>query len=373
LCWIHAERVLAKLLGFNDEQRAVLEQIRTAVNLALKRMADNKSELLMVLDCPELALPRSRIRALMNSRRPLLGWGLVGVCALFMACGRSGLDARSGHHGNPDDSGRSDVGDSGAAPDASSGKDAMIVVQRDSGASTCGNGFVDPGEECDDGNTLSDDGCSSLCKVECDFTCGCGDPSNLCKPLVICGDGVQSPSEGCDDGNTNNGDGCSANCQVEPHWVCPVPGRPCAPMCGDGVLVGTETCDDGNTVAGDGCGENCLIEGGGPSCGDGVTSGTEECDDGALNNGSTYGACTNRCKYSRCGDGIVNGPEECDLGDARNKSVYGDIEGCTSACTRPHYCGDGIIDSDYGEMCDLGTIGNTVGYYCTPRCIVWLP
>jgi hypothetical protein len=95
LCWIHAERVLAKLLGFNDEQRAALEQIRTAVwelyrdlkaykaaptqdakralekrfddlcatqtcftslNLALKRMAHNKSELLMVLDRPELPL-----------------------------------------------------------------------------------------------------------------------------------------------------------------------------------------------------------------------------------------------------------------------------------------------------------------------------
>jgi hypothetical protein len=95
LCWIHAERVLAKLLGFNDEQRAALEQIRTAVwelyrdlkaykaaptqdakralekrfddlcatqtcftslNLALKRMAHNKSELLMVLERPELPL-----------------------------------------------------------------------------------------------------------------------------------------------------------------------------------------------------------------------------------------------------------------------------------------------------------------------------
>ena len=95
LCWIHAERILAKLLGFNDEQRAALEQIRTAVwelyrdlkaykatptqdakralekrfddlcatqtcftslNLALKRMARNKSELLMVLDRPELPL-----------------------------------------------------------------------------------------------------------------------------------------------------------------------------------------------------------------------------------------------------------------------------------------------------------------------------
>ncbi|MFH0862080.1 MAG: LamG-like jellyroll fold domain-containing protein [Candidatus Altiarchaeota archaeon] len=30
----------------------------------------------------------------------------------------------------------------------------------------CGNGAVDPGEECDDGNSLSDDGCSSACEFE---------------------------------------------------------------------------------------------------------------------------------------------------------------------------------------------------------------
>jgi hypothetical protein len=28
LCWIHAERLLAKLVGFNDEQHAALERIR---------------------------------------------------------------------------------------------------------------------------------------------------------------------------------------------------------------------------------------------------------------------------------------------------------------------------------------------------------
>ena len=31
LCWIHAERILAKLVGFNDEQRTDLEQVRTVV------------------------------------------------------------------------------------------------------------------------------------------------------------------------------------------------------------------------------------------------------------------------------------------------------------------------------------------------------
>ena len=31
LCWIHAERVLAKLMGFNDPRRQALQQVRTAV------------------------------------------------------------------------------------------------------------------------------------------------------------------------------------------------------------------------------------------------------------------------------------------------------------------------------------------------------
>jgi len=95
LCWIHAERVLAKLMGFNDPQRQALEQVRTALwqlyrdlkayqttptaeakqelekqfdtlcktkttfcslNSALERMHRNKAELLMVLERPELPL-----------------------------------------------------------------------------------------------------------------------------------------------------------------------------------------------------------------------------------------------------------------------------------------------------------------------------
>jgi cysteine-rich repeat protein len=32
----------------------------------------------------------------------------------------------------------------------------------------CGNGFVDQGEDCDDGNLIDGDGCSSLCKLESD-------------------------------------------------------------------------------------------------------------------------------------------------------------------------------------------------------------
>jgi hypothetical protein len=29
--------------------------------------------------------------------------------------------------------------------------------------------------------------------------------------------------------------------------------------------------------------------------------------------------------------------------------------GCTFGCTKPHFCGDGHVDTDRGEECDLGS------------------
>lgn len=58
---------------------------------------------------------------------------------------------------------------------------------------TCGNGELNPGEACDDGNEVSGDGCRADClKVE------------------ECGDTIVDDGEGCDDGNDNPGDGCDA-------------------------------------------------------------------------------------------------------------------------------------------------------------------
>src|SRR5947208_2123707 len=54
----------------------------------------------------------------------------------------------------------------------------------------CGNGRMDPGEACDDGNAINGDGCD-----------------NNCTPTG-CGNGVMTAGEGCDDGNAINGDGC---------------------------------------------------------------------------------------------------------------------------------------------------------------------
>jgi len=44
------------------------------------------------------------------------------------------------------------------------------------GAVVCGNGVLEPGEQCDDGNTEDGDGCSSTCKLESPLACD----TNLC-------------------------------------------------------------------------------------------------------------------------------------------------------------------------------------------------
>jgi cysteine-rich repeat protein len=64
----------------------------------------------------------------------------------------------------------------------------------------CGNGFVDPGEQCDDHNQVSGDGCNA----DCTSTETCGNSVR---------DGLQL--EECDDGNLVSGDGCDSNCLLE--------------------------------------------------------------------------------------------------------------------------------------------------------------
>lgn len=88
-----------------------------------------------------------------------------------------------------------------------------------------------------------------------------------------CGDGVLDPYEECDDGNVDPSDGCS------PHCVLEVEPPPPSGRCGDGVLeTRSELCDDGNQRDGDGCDSNCLAmtlsadgggssDGGSPRCG----------------------------------------------------------------------------------------------------------
>ena len=173
---------------------------------------------------------------------------------------------------------------------------ALLLAAGSAHAVQCGDGFLDEpaGEQCDDGNLIDGDGCSSICTFEV--------------PEPFCGDGNLDPGEACDDGNNDDGDGCSANCTVEP-------------FCGDGNLDPGEACDDGNNADNDGCSADCTIE---AFCGDGNLNDGEECDDGNRIEGD---GCDNNCMIEPfCGDGNLDPGEQCDDGN----NVSGD--GCSATC-----------------------------------------
>jgi len=95
----------------------------------------------------------------------------------------------------------------------------------------CGNSNADGTEQCDDGNTVDEDDCTNACQdAACGdgfvWTDGSGaeecddaGESETCDDdctIAECGDGVLDPGELCDDGNTSAGDGCDASCSFEP-------------------------------------------------------------------------------------------------------------------------------------------------------------
>lgn len=65
----------------------------------------------------------------------------------------------------------------------------------------CGDNILGFLEECDDGNNINGDGCSSMCTIE--------------EVFQACGNNILETGEECDDGNNINGDGCSASCNFE--------------------------------------------------------------------------------------------------------------------------------------------------------------
>lgn len=251
---------------------------------------------------------------------------------------------------NGDDIGSDASEADGAGPDAATDGDAA--------QSECGNGVVEDGEQCDDGQSppANSDGCSSTCQVEPDWSCDESEPSTC---ALLCGNGVLDGAEECDDGQSPavGGDGCSAACTVEAEWECDnSEPSACVTICGNGAIDEGEECDDSNSDPLDGCSPSCAIEAGWicnsdapPSacatvCGDGIAAGDEECDDGdgesALVNGD---GCDTECAVEEgwqcdefspsscnaiCGDGVILGEEQCDDG----QSEPADGDGCSATC-----------------------------------------
>ena len=188
----------------------------------------------------------------------------------------------------------------------------------------CGDGVVDPGEECDDGPA---NGEMSACKLDC--------------TAAFCGDGLVGPREACDDGNQVDDDECTNGCNL--------------PACGDGILQPPEECDLG--MANDDTGEctlACLL----PTCGDGFVQpgNLEQCDDGNL---VDTDACVGPCVPAACGDGFLQqGVEQCDDGNDVN------TDDCIATCESAT-CGDGFLQQGV-EQCDDGNVVDGDG--CPANC-----
>ncbi len=329
-----------------------------------------------------------------------------GIAVLFVACG-GGADTStfdggthlvgtidSGSSGDDDDQGdattpvitvggggKGGTGDGGASVDCDA--TPLACVQE-----VCGDGVIEPGESCDDGNTASGDGCSSTCQLEGDYyacipdkpcvdTRNCeelaeaglveaGADSGCSAPpkVAVCGDGFLDPGEACDTGADVGApaSGCAADCSAAfQGYVCLTAGQNCTNtwVCGDGKIEGSEQCDEGPGNQTAGCSSTCTITAGwsctipdvpcvAAKCGDGIVAGSEQCDVGT----HTQPGCDASCHLAA----VTTVTQASST--TQPKTVVTNYA-CSYATPNPGYetcaptsCGDHVIEGT--ERCDDG-------------------
>ena len=242
----------------------------------------------------------------------------------------------------------------------------------------CGDGNIDTadGETCDDGKDFNgkDGHCNSDCKGR-NAAGYCGDGKIQRESCIGYGPNcviTEGVNETCDDGINDGSYGhCLPGCYGKGDY------------CGDNIQNGTETCDDGEDNGKYG---KCKIDcsGYGERCGDGEVQRDkgETCDDGENNGKYTQdspGYCNSNCDgYGEggfCGDNTQNGTETCDWGSGNGKTPceYGlnTCQVCSTRCRfvngRTSYCGDGIRQPDH-EDCDAGTDNGDYNAPCNKNC-----
>ncbi len=258
------------------------------------------------------------------------------------------------------------------------------------GASPCGNGVVDPGEQCD-GTELGDHSCVSFAGLP-NGLLRCVDCQIDAAACHDCGNGlIEAGPEACD-GENLGGESCASQGFVTGELACTSDCRldrsACEQGCGNSIMEEGEACDGadlGRLSCADlgflwghlSCTTDCGLDTTGcvGTCGDGVLDPLEDCD------GTDFGAqtclsaagrdagslvCTSDCHLDvsdchECGNGIIEVDEQCDGPSLRGETCLtrghaGGVLSCTPDCTYDESlcgaspCGNGALDA--GEQCD---------------------
>jgi cysteine-rich repeat protein len=186
--------------------------------------------------------------------------------------------------------------------------------------------------------------------------------------LPCCGDGALDPGEVCDDGNRAYCDGCDRACAVEPQPACPGGGTPCVSThcdpdagCITTPLTNTPCPDDGMHCTTDVCVAGVCHH---PTltCDDGIACTLDACNPAS--------GCVASPQDALCDDGNPCTVDRCDPADGCRHADLPDGSVCddASVCTQGERClaGSCVPDGpalvcDDADPCTVDTCNPTLG------------